>query len=111
MHTRVLNIIEREKPCTALDITEFLGRDKAQVTRLIAPLIDQELVTKEPNPNDKRSQFLSITEAGAEIVNKVKRVDEETIEVITRNLNAEDVSEFQRIANLITRNLRSNNEK
>jgi DNA-binding MarR family transcriptional regulator len=111
MHIRVIKIIERKKPCTALDITDFLGRDKAQVTRLISTLIDNGLVTKEPNPNDKRSQYLNTTAAGAEIVEKIKGIDAETVDVMTRDINAANLAEFQRIAEIMTRNLQANNEK
>lgn len=107
MHIRVIKIIDRKAPCTAVDIASFLGRDKAQVTRLLNTLIEKGLITREPNPEDKRSHFLHTTKAGDTIVEEIRKIDEETLEIMTRNLNTEELEEFRRIARLMTENLRS----
>lgn len=64
MHIRVIKVIDRKSPCTAMDITGFLGRDKAQITRLINLLIQKGLVSRDQNPGDKRSHYLRLTGSG-----------------------------------------------
>ena len=105
MHIRVLKIIDRKKDCTAIDIASFLGRDKAQVTRLVNTLIEKGLLVKAPNPNDKRSHYLRITEAGDEIVAKIIDIDTDTIQKMTMNLSHKEIEEFQRVTHLMTENL------
>lgn len=107
MHIRVIKIIERKAPCTAVDIASFLGRDKAQVTRLLNTLLEKNLISREPNPDDKRSHFLCTTDAGKAMVGKITEIDRETLQQMTRNLKPEELEEFQRIARLMTENLRA----
>jgi len=107
MHIRVLKIIDRKSPCTAIDIASFLGRDKAQVTRLLNVLIEQDLISREPNPGDKRSHYLRTTDRGIAIVEQIDQTDAETVKIMTQNLDADDVAAFQRIAQAMEKNLRS----
>lgn len=107
MHIRVIKIIDRKSPCTAVDIVSFLGRDKAQITRLVSSLIEHGLITRQPNPNDKRSHYLRITEAGEAIVRKINTMNDKTLALMTRQIEPEALSEFQRIARLMTDNLDS----
>jgi len=109
MHIRVMKIIDRKKPCTAIDIASFLGRDKAQVTRLVNTLINENLITKEPNPEDKRSQYLCVTESGAKLVEEIAKIDANTMKMMTKNLTQQELDEFQRISTLMTLNLESQN--
>ena len=107
MHIRVIKIIDRKPACTAIDIAGFLERDKAQVTRLINTLLEKGLITREPNPNDRRSHYLRTTEAGNSIANKVRKIDAETLQLMTQNLTPEELGEFRRIARLMAENLHS----
>ncbi len=105
MHIRVIKIIDRKGPCTAVDIASFLGRDKAQVTRLLNTLIEKGLITREPNPDDKRSHYLRTTEEGDSIVEEIRKIDEETLQQMTRNLKPEELAEFRRMSRVMAENL------
>jgi DNA-binding MarR family transcriptional regulator len=109
MHIRALKIVDRKKPCTAVDIAGILGRDKGQVTRLINTLIDKGLIEREPNPNDKRSHYLNITEAGCKVVEEVMKIDADTVNKMTKNLKREELAEFERISELMANNLYEEN--
>jgi DNA-binding MarR family transcriptional regulator len=45
-----------------------MGGDKAQVNRLIKELVNQDLITKNDNQKDKRSQLLTLSAKGNEII-------------------------------------------
>ncbi|MUK50604.1 MarR family transcriptional regulator [Aliivibrio fischeri] len=105
MHVRVIKIINHKPQCTAVDIANYLNRDKAQVTRLLSSLLAQELIIKEPNPEDKRSQCLRITESGKEIMKKISGIDKSMFEKMSMDLSDEEIAEFKRIAEKMTRNL------
>ncbi|GAB4302720.1 MAG: MarR family transcriptional regulator [Methylophaga sp.] len=111
MHIRVLKIIDRKSPCTAVDIASFLGRDKAQITRLVGSLMEHGLITRQPNPNDKRSHYLRTTAAGEAIVRKISTIDKKTLQLMTKDLEPEALSEFQRISQLMADNLGSQTDK
>ncbi|MEC7941059.1 MAG: MarR family winged helix-turn-helix transcriptional regulator [Pseudomonadota bacterium] len=108
MNIRVMKIITKKSPCTAIDIAHFLNRDKAQVTRLVNALINQELVKKSPNPEDKRSQLLVLTSKGEEIMTKVSNIDREMLQRMTKGMNEDDLEQFSQIASKMAQNLENN---
>ncbi|QLK46907.1 MarR family transcriptional regulator [Vibrio owensii] len=105
MHVRVIKIISKQSPCTAMDVVNFLNRDKAQVTRLIKTLIEQGFIEKRPNPEDKRSQCLLTTEKGNEVLSKIKAVDTEIFQKMTLNVSEEELEAFQLVAGKLAENL------
>ena len=108
MNIRVMKIITKKSPCTAIDIAHFLNRDKAQVTRLVNALINQELVKKSPNPEDKRSQLLVLTNKGEEIMTKVSNIDREMLQRMTKGMNEDELEQFSQIARKMAQNLENN---
>ena len=105
MHIRVIKIISKQSPCTAMDVVNFLNRDKAQVTRLIKTLIEEGFIEKRPNPEDKRSQCLLTTEKGNEVLAKIKAVDAEIFQKMTSNVSEEELEAFQVVAGKLAENL------
>lgn len=105
MHVRVIKIISKQSPCTAMDVVNFLNRDKAQVTRLIKALIEEGFIEKRPNPEDKRSQCLLTTEKGNEVLAKIKAVDAEIFQKMTLNVSEEELEAFQLVAGKLAENL------
>ena len=105
MHVRVIKIISKQSPCTAMDVVNFLNRDKAQVTRLIKALIEEGFIEKRPNPEDKRSQCLLTTEKGNEVLSKIKAVDAEIFQKMTLNVSEEELEAFQLVAGKLAENL------
>lgn len=105
MHVRVIKIISKQSPCTAMDVVNFLNRDKAQVTRLIKTLIEEGFIEKRPNPEDKRSQCLLTTEKGNEVLSKIKAVDAEIFQKMTLNVSEKELEAFQVVAGKLAENL------
>ncbi|MCC4833104.1 MarR family transcriptional regulator [Shewanella sp. 1_MG-2023] len=108
MNVRVLKVINKKIPCTAIDIAQFLNRDKAQVTRLLNGLIAQELIVKEPNPEDKRSQCLRLTEKSQLIMEDIALIDKKIHEQMTNGITEEELALFENIAAKMAENLSSN---
>ncbi|MGF1708180.1 MarR family winged helix-turn-helix transcriptional regulator [Enterovibrio baiacu] len=105
MNVRVLKIIRVKKNTTAIDIAHLLSRDKAQVTRLLNALIAQGLIKKEPNPEDKRSQRLTLTRSGDAILEQISGIDTKVFEQLSHGVSEEEWDMFARIADKMTRNL------
>ncbi|MBY5946929.1 MarR family winged helix-turn-helix transcriptional regulator [Photobacterium rosenbergii] len=108
MHLRVLKIINKKQSCTAIDIAQFLNRDKAQVTRLLNELIKQNLIEKVPNPEDKRSQRLLVTSEGMAILAQLETIDSKMNDKMMRGISQKELEEFERITGLMTENLAKN---
>ncbi|KXF81596.1 MarR family winged helix-turn-helix transcriptional regulator [Enterovibrio coralii] len=97
MNVRVLKIIAHKPHCTAVDIANALDRDKAQVTRLLNTLLHAGLVLKEPNPEDKRSQCLRVTESGQAILVKISDIDKKMWQQITSDVSEDEMKVFQNV--------------
>ncbi|UXI66483.1 MarR family winged helix-turn-helix transcriptional regulator [Tahibacter amnicola] len=72
MEARALNFVARNPGCTAADIAQKSGRDKAQVARLIKTLTERGLLTRQTDDADRRSQRLALTVAGRALQKKVQ---------------------------------------
>lgn len=105
MHVRVLKVIGQTHSSTAMDIAGLFKRDKAQITRLVNHLIDQELITKKPNPNDKRSQFLELTATGEALQKKLKALSDNMESRMIEGIKEEDLEIFTQVAQQMKSNL------
>lgn len=91
MHLRAIQKIDAIEDCTSQKVAELMQRDKSQVTRLISELLERELITKAPNPNDKRSQFLTLTVNGEAQLVLLLKVESAAITALTEDLNSEEI--------------------
>jgi MarR family transcriptional regulator, multiple antibiotic resistance protein MarR len=105
MHIRSLKIIGRQENCTTQIIANILGRDKAQITRLVKELLEQKLVYKEGNPNDKRSQFLLLTDKGNGVLGQLKPLERQMINLMTQSIDETRLEEFKDVVLLMAENL------
>lgn len=100
MEMRALQFFVRHPGCTQRDLVAHSGRDKAQITRLIRPLLESGLLRAEVDPADRRSQRLFVSEAGQAahaVLQKARR------EVLARSLNGLDAAELQQLQGLLQR--------
>lgn len=107
MHVRCLPFISQSNHCTANDIVQFFTRDKAQIARLIKEMIDNQWLTKNANPEDKRSQILSLTTQGQELVTLILKTQSDVDKKMQENLTNEELQVFKKTAQKIATNLRS----
>jgi DNA-binding MarR family transcriptional regulator len=106
MQVRVMKVIHRRSSCTALDIANFTQRDKAQITRLINGLMEQGLIEKVPNPQDKRSQLLLLTQEGDRIQAGLSKLTMRAEQSMTEGIAEEDMQVFFTVAQKMLRNLK-----
>lgn len=64
VHIRLCKIIAMEGRITPQSLAKTVGRDKAQITRMVAELVKRDYVRKLDNPDDGRSVWLSLSDKG-----------------------------------------------
>ncbi|WEF10433.1 MarR family transcriptional regulator [Pectobacterium actinidiae] len=64
VHIRLCKIIATEGRITPQSLAKSVGRDKAQITRMVAELVKRDYVRKIDNPDDGRSVWLSLSDKG-----------------------------------------------
>ncbi|MEU1090846.1 MarR family transcriptional regulator [Streptomyces sp. NPDC005892] len=67
---RVLGILRDRRPRMS-DLAAFLGLDKSTLSGLVDRAVRRGLMTRAPNPTDKRAVDVLITEAGRELAEQM----------------------------------------
>jgi DNA-binding MarR family transcriptional regulator len=106
MHVRTLKIIRMNENCTTQTVVGILHRNKSQVTRLVNELLKQELVYKEANPNDKRSQFLLLTDKGNDIFDQLRPTEHQIVNTMIHDIDEKQLEEFIEVIQLMAENLK-----
>ncbi len=107
MHMKSLKIISSIEECTGQKLANFIGRDKAQINRLIKELVLQKLLIKKDNPKDKRSQLLALTDSAKELIEEFTKVETELAKVMSTDIEPEKIDEFI----VVSQKLKANLEK
>ena len=68
-----LATLERHGAMTPGELAEHEKVQPPSMTRVIAALADWELVTRSPDPTDRRQVILSVTSSGRELVQQIRR--------------------------------------
>lgn len=104
-HLRVLKAVCRKPSCTAQSIARRMQRDKAQITRVLHELSGDGLIEKRENPEDRRSQLLFPTARGRDVIERLSAIERQIAALMTKNLTAQDVDMFIRLAAAMAKNL------
>jgi DNA-binding MarR family transcriptional regulator len=68
---RLIAVIAEVEAITQAEIGERTRMDKVTVSRAAIALVERGLLTRAPNPSDKRSHHLSLTPAGRDLYGSV----------------------------------------
>lgn len=61
---RALSHLSRSRTCSVSDISSNLGVSSAAVSQMLDRLVQQQLIDRTEDPNDRRGKVLSLTEKG-----------------------------------------------
>lgn len=93
-HIRSLKCIKKINNCSAKDISDRLSLDKSQVTRVLKELLAGQYIEKVRNPENHRSQLLSLTDSGQEQLSRIMMLEQVAVERMTRNLTDQQINDF-----------------
>ncbi|AMJ95432.1 MarR family transcriptional regulator [Alteromonas stellipolaris] len=105
MQLKSLKIISQIDACTGQKLTDFLGRDKAQINRLIKELVENDLVRKVQSEEDKRSQILSLTESGKRALEIFVEIEERVFSDMLKDVSDEEKEIFKKLVLTFKHNL------
>ena len=57
------------------DVAAATGRHASSVSRVVDQLVDADLVDRRPDPDDRRQVLVSLTPAGAELIDRFEALD------------------------------------
>ncbi|MBD0399807.1 MarR family winged helix-turn-helix transcriptional regulator [Flammeovirga sp. EKP202] len=82
------------------EFATFLLKNRASITSLVDNMEKNNLVTRVPNPNDKRSKLIYLTRKARDLKEQVVGIAEEAILSITKGIPLEEV---EQAADLLTK--------
>ena len=86
---------------TQKDLTEILNSDKVTINRIVDFLLENDVIFKEVNPEDKRSYNLKITKSAEKYIEEIEQAITKTDELFLGTIkNKENFNEV--ICNLYT---------
>lgn len=106
MHVRLLYLIRTQPECAANRLVAVTGRDKAQITRVVKELEAMGLVSRTPHPSDKRSQILTLSEQGRQLMRKTTEAEKAVEQRLLKGMSKEEVAIFLTLAHKMLGNLR-----
>jgi DNA-binding MarR family transcriptional regulator len=83
-----------EGPLRQTELAELVHADPSTVSRHVARLVDQGLVTRVPDERDGRASRLVVTEAGHAALDALRSERERHLEQVTADWSAEDLAAF-----------------
>ena len=94
---KVLRLVAHNEPCTSQELAGIIGRDKAQVTRLLQEMLNKGVIERAANPNDKRSQLLSVTETGTAALQVMEQAEQKVLAQLSQGLEPGEIAQFSEL--------------
>ncbi len=88
--------------CTVSRIADLLNISRPGVTLKVNELIKQGLVTKTPDPNDRRKNYLTVNEDAVPQYKIYRYQDNEAVRRITDKYSSEEISRFCDMLDMIS---------
>jgi DNA-binding MarR family transcriptional regulator len=96
----LLGHVERLAPVRATDLADHVALDLSTISRHLRGLEDAGLLTRSPDPDDRRASLLSVTDEGRAFVEEAVRARTAMLAAATTDWPASDVST---LSELLTR--------
>lgn len=99
-HHVVLSAVRDLAPVAQADLGRSVGLDPKDLVGILNDLQAQALVVRAPDPNDRRKNAVSLTDAGARLLKRCEKVAREANDALLAPLSA---AERDRFMNLLIR--------
>ena len=95
-------IYSMQGKCTASKLADMLCVSRPGVTKKLNELIEQGLIIKTPDPNDRRKYFLTVNEDTAPQYRIYRQQDDLAVKTITERYSEEDIKKFSDMLQILT---------
>ncbi len=95
---KFLKVINKSKQCKAKDLSLLFDCDKAHIARVIKKLERLDLIIKNQDKNDLRSEYISLSLKGQKLIKKLIKLDHLFEKKIKAKYNE---NEFKQLKNLL----------
>lgn len=103
--TAALATIERHGPLTPSELAQHERIQRPTATRLLARLLDAGLVTRSPDPHDRRCSLIALSDDGRAVLRAVRSRKDAYLARRLRTLDDDDLATLARAAAILERML------
>lgn len=89
---------------TQQDIANRLNMNEGTIARALRKLEDKNLIQRNANPNNRRQNFISLTDKGLEIAEEFKNLDEKWEKEVFKSLTSDEIIDLKWNLHKITLN-------
>lgn len=100
-HARALSVIERDGPMRLRDLAGTLRIAPRSVTDVVDHLQDASLLTRSPDPGDRRATVITVTAEGRSMSRRLERARRAAADAVFADLSDADRAELSRILHLL----------
>lgn len=93
-HGNILFQLSVNKKMTMGELTEKINRDKSTTTVLVRKLEAEGFITGEPDPVDKRSRIIFLTEKGKQFNKTARELSKELLETFYKGFSEKEKEDF-----------------
>jgi len=101
----ILKHIERDTGHTQREICQMTEKSAANITRILDRLEKKKLILRRGNPEDRRSQLVSLTEGGDKLTTEISGMFSSLSQKIENHIQSNDIEIVQRVLRQIQINL------
>lgn len=102
---RVISHVELMKQCSAAEIAEAAFVDRSEVSRAVAALESRKLIQRDPNPRNRKSSLISLTQEGKAIYVMVREERTHMYEEWLEDLSSEDRAQLDTALRTVMRRI------
>lgn len=94
-----------DRNSTSHDIVRVRGFSKALVSKSVNLLVEKDLIETKPNPDDKRSLILKISDENSDIIQNIKKHNNEFKTMVLKNIDDESLEFYLETSNKMLSNI------
>ncbi|MFD5110638.1 MarR family winged helix-turn-helix transcriptional regulator [Streptomyces cinereoruber] len=106
---QVLSVLSG-RPMTAPQAARRLGISRQAVQRVVNELVNDALVSSEPNPDHRTSPLLATTDAGRQVLQHIMDREAEAHRSLDEVITPEEVTMAREVLQRLNRHLRQNSD-
>lgn len=101
----ILKNIERQDGRTQREICSMAGKSPANITRILDRLEKKQLIVRRDNPEDRRSQLVSLTQNGHALASRLSDLFSTLSHKIEKHINENEMGIVKKVLGQIEMNL------
>lgn len=100
--SHLLTYVETYGPCRVSELRRVFGYHPSTLTNVLDRLETEGLVSRQPNPEDRRSILIAVTPQGRRVGRRARNAVETFENEILQHLTEKDLNGFERVMTAVT---------